>query len=871
MLPLIVTGDSGPSAPQRLLSEADHFAMLNNWPKAASRYAQAESLYIRTGDKRNALLARLGFFWATAVAGVSPAVVEEVDGYLKDSVVRNDPQLLLRALITKAVLDRNANEMTSRGSWEEILALANRTQDEGWEARAKAEIGQILYMEGDIKSAADMVRDAIMSQLFHGDFGAAVNYTAMAGGGFNEAGQPEAGLQYSNTAIRLISVVPDGGFPYLAYQGKASALFALNRAEEAESVLVEAITRAREERNQLALAQLLVVAGKGLASWDSAQAVAKLSEAAAISEAAGSHHIYVWSVYELGRVLRDTGDLDGAEAALSKAIGLLRNLEDRYHLPGDLAVYADVLARKGNIERADQAYSEVTDLIDALLVNVTRRQLKSSLIATLSEAYVGHFELAVTKLRDPVKAYRIIEEARGRSLADTLRGEYETLTASDDITAKSQQEISRIQTQLLHVTDRAGRQNLLDQLFVAEQLLSPVRQTTLALKSSGGRPQPAPLRELQSSLRSDEIVLEYVLGERQSYCLRISRDDMRLVTLPAGRKRIESLVDSYLAAVRSRQSETDISKELFAQILQPVLGAESKARLVVIPDGKLHQLPFDALRDSQGHYVLESHVVTYAPSATVLYLLRQSRSSDQQLMNLVAVGGAVYSGTVTGRTPSENAAASFFDLDAVTFPNLPGSKQEILTINKIVGGTTKLLLEADATESSFKSLPLENFRIAHLAVHGIANAQFPDRAALVLGSSASGGDDGLLQVREIRDLPLRADLVVLSACETGSGKLLGAEGIASLERAFLLAGAKAVVASLWTADDIYTVALMKRFYQHLADGSDKGLALHQAKLDLLQQFGEQALPIYWAGFTLVGEGSTPIFVNSRPTSDAARQ
>jgi CHAT domain-containing protein len=102
-------------------------------------------------------------------------------------------------------------------------------------------------------------------------------------------------------------------------------------------------------------------------------------------------------------------------------------------------------------------------------------------------------------------------------------------------------------------------------------------------------------------------------------------------------------------------------------------------------------------------------------------------------------------------------------------------------------------------------------------------------------------------------------LVILSACDGGSGKLLGQEGIASLERAFLLAGARAVIASLWTADDWYTIALMKRLYRHLVDGDDKGAALRQAKLDLLKDFGEQALPIYWAGFTLVGDGSTPIF------------
>jgi CHAT domain-containing protein len=89
--------------------------------------------------------------------------------------------------------------------------------------------------------------------------------------------------------------------------------------------------------------------------------------------------------------------------------------------------------------------------------------------------------------------------------------------------------------------------------------------------------------------------------------------------------------------------------------------------------------------------------------------------------------------------------------------------------------------------------------------------------------------------------------------------LLGEEGIASLERAFLLAGARSVIASLWTADDTYTIALMKRLYQHLVDGEDKGAALRAAKLDLLEQFHDQALPIYWAGFTLVGDSSTLIF------------
>lgn len=295
---------------------------------------------------------------------------------------------------------------------------------------------------------------------------------------------------------------------------------------------------------------------------------------------------------------------------------------------------------------------------------------------------------------------------------------------------------------------------------------------------------------------------------------------------------------------------------VFARTIPFVVLTSNEVRR--IGDGKLNLLPLDALRDSHGKYVLESHIVTYAPSATVLHLLRQNRPSEQLPMSVVGVGGAVYSGDAVDKNHAETTPADFFDLNAVTFPRLPGSKQEVQEIGRILKGPRRLLLDAAATETAFKALPLERFRIVHLAVHGIANSQFPDRAALILGTSPASPDDGLLQAREIRDLPLRADLVVLSACETGSGKLLGEEGIASLERAFLLAGAKAVVASLWTADDIYTIALMKRFYERLATGSDKGSALREAKLNVLQEFGDGSLPVYWAGFTLVGDGSSQL-------------
>ena len=862
LIPLALRSDSPVQGPLKLLVDADRFALLYNWPEAAPRYAEAESLFAQSGDANNALVARLGYIWSTADSGVSPAINREVATHLKSDLVQSDPALRLRALTAKAVLDRNTNEIAALETWEQILELARRLGDERWEGRAKAELGQILYMEGDVQAATTMLREAIVSQYLGLDFGAAIHYTAMVGNGFVEAGRPETGLEYCDTALKAAFLVGDLGFPFLAYQGKARALVALHRNTEAKEVLDEALQRARTDENYMALSQLLVVAGTAAVSHDRSAAIRYLVEATNVSQSRGFHHVFAWSSFELAKTYRDAGNLDGAELLASRTVAAMRDLEDRYHLPGHLALFADLSARKGQFARADELYSEAADLIDGLLVNVNQRQLKGSLIATLSEAYLGHFELAAAKFSDPAKAYQVIEQARGRSLADTLRGESESLAAGNETSLDAQREINRIQLALLHETNRDARQLLLDELFGVEQFLSPARRNVALLKSDTDRLKPVPLASLQRAFARDEMLIEYVIGEAQSYCLRITRDEASIVVIPAGRRRIEELIDDYLSAVRSRQEESKAGFDLFSLLLEPVLSQQSATRLIIVPDGKLNLLPFDALRDSEGRYVLESHVVTYAPSATVLYLLRETRSSDPAGREFLGVGGVVYSrpgenSRHEGVAPTSNTVADFFGLNAVAFPDLPGSTQEVIGASGIIRSTSELLLEREATEAAFKALPLSDFRIIHLAVHGVANADFPDRAALVLGSS--DGEDGLLQVREIRDLSLRADLVTLSACDTGAGKLLGQEGIASLERAFLLAGAKSVIASLWPADDTFTIALMKRMYGHLADRTDKGTALRQTKLDLLKEFGDQALPVYWAGFTLVGDGSTAVF------------
>jgi hypothetical protein len=192
---LVAARDSRLPESQRLLAAADRLAMLYNWPAAAPLYSRAESAFQQAGDRQGTIIARLGYLWATADRGVRPGVIDEVAAYLRDPLIASNPTISLRALVAKAALERNTNEIEARESWERILKIATSLNDGTWQNRAKAELGQILYMDGDVAAATSMFRDALVSQYLHLDLGAALHYTSMVGNGLVEAGRPETGLK----------------------------------------------------------------------------------------------------------------------------------------------------------------------------------------------------------------------------------------------------------------------------------------------------------------------------------------------------------------------------------------------------------------------------------------------------------------------------------------------------------------------------------------------------------------------------------------------------------------------------------------------------------------------------------------------------
>jgi CHAT domain-containing protein len=284
-----------------------------------------------------------------------------------------------------------------------------------------------------------------------------------------------------------------------------------------------------------------------------------------------------------------------------------------------------------------------------------------------------------------------------------------------------------------------------------------------------------------------------------------------------------------------------------------------KPRLVISPDGDLNNLPFEVLPDATGKPLLDSHVVSYTPNGSVLAIIRREPALALTRAALAVSASDVGNtdGAATKPAPASGVPRGIYDLDVSTLPPLPSANDEAKAVAALLGpGASVVLLGGAASEQQVKKEPLQDFDVLHFAVHGILSTKVPSRSALLL--RPGGDDDGLLQAGEILQLRLHAGLVTLSACDTGAGAIHGQDGVSSLVRPFLAAGARSVVANLWTADDQFSLALMREFYTRLAAGDDVATALRDAKRKMLAEFGPQATPKLWSGVLAYGDSAATI-------------
>jgi CHAT domain-containing protein/tetratricopeptide (TPR) repeat protein len=850
--------------PQELLAEANRLYWLNNGPKAAPLYAKAEKLFAAQGDSRNELYAKVGRLRSEAETMSFVELSRVLNEQLQNPIVRNDSRLRLWCLIAKGYTDLEIDYRASKRDWLEAQDIAKSLGEDQWVTRASGELGLIAFLEGNPGRAAKLLGGALLSTMASGDTAGQIRFLELLGRGFEEVNRHAEALKFFERAIKLADVDPDCGFPFMGYEGKARALVSLGRTEEAKAVLESALTKARSQEKRGHEAELLILLGKLEAqTGNRQQAVTYLEDAGQFATRLQYYRMEADAMFELATLYRDGGDLATADASATQGLAASQQVGDRYYVPRNLTMLADLKARRGRFAEANALYEQAEDVIEGMLVSVDEPYWNSSVAAAMSQTYLEHFEL-ITKNGDTPGAFTVLERVRGRTLAWALKDKKALPAAESEQAAMLEGDVAGLQARLMQTNSAPEREQLLDNLVEYERRLG-LAWTREDAPSQRLSVQPAALTNVENDLHPDEALLEYVLDDPTSFCITVTRRGAHVQALPLGRKEVEKLVQQFVDDVRAKGAGIEASKRLFRVLVEPIPEAKTATRFIIAPDGMLNLLPFEALRDGRGDYLLKSRVVSYVPSGTILDVLRRERKNVMAPRPFLGVGDVAYEnqGGAGRRIPTPDTIRArlvrgMADLSGMRLQDLPETREEVERIGKIVGRDAVMLLGKDATETAFKREPLDQFRVLHLAVHGFADTQYPERSALVLGTDPQSADDGLLQVREIIRLRLNAELTTLSACDTGVGKLQGQEGVSNLVEAFLAAGSKSVVASLWSADDTFASALMDRFYQRLGQGEDTSSALRNAKLDLLAKYGDQVSPFYWAAFIAVGEASTPL-------------
>jgi tetratricopeptide (TPR) repeat protein len=401
------------------LSQADHFADLYNWSRAAPLYAEAEREFRIEGNERNALYAHFGNIRAS-LALSSPASNELYLGsQLQTAWVQGDARLMMKCLIAKGYVDYQLDPLQAETDWKEVRRLARELGDRKWRARADGELAGYSFLAGDTSQAWLLMKSALTNAFVTRDWAALIQYASNIGEGLVEMDQPETGFEYCNRALKGAALISDFGFLHQAYTCKGQALVALGRRPEAQALLGDGLREAQRRSSRIGEAEILVVLGKeALSRGARSEAVSYFERATTVASAGGFNHTLAWSGFELANLYRENGQHQSALQSEVLALGAMRHLSDKYHFPLHLTLLADLKLKTGKPREAEALYDEAADDIEAMLVNAPNAVAKSSLIATMSETYVGLFRLAA-QAGNTKRGFRVIETARGRTIADS--------------------------------------------------------------------------------------------------------------------------------------------------------------------------------------------------------------------------------------------------------------------------------------------------------------------------------------------------------------------------------------------------------------------------------------------------------------------
>ena len=825
-----------PESAAGMLDRADTLSWGNRWAEARPLYKKAEAAFQQEQRFDKALYAQVSQIPADETGSVEAKIVQLSKDLTRPEAKNEDTYL--RILTIRGMLETNYDAGSARSTWQEIQRLAFKKGQVQLATRAVGEQGIAAFMLGDTTTAKKQVVRAWGLSKVERDPAATVRYASVFGAGLVQVHDYKEALTFLDQAIKLANSNAALAYPTIAVYAKIDALSGLKDYAGALALANLSLARIENTPYEEHKAQVLISRGSiyaDLGNWNAA--IADYKRAIAISIATSNHRGITDAGGKLAQALERTNDLDGALGAINTAIEANTHIPDELYLvPRNLIIKAQITERLGHSKNAEELYRESVALVDTMLTHAGTTNTQRYLLSEMSDVYSGFFTFLTSQHRYN-EALQVVERIRGRVEAEAL--EHHSSKVAHIPTIEEQQ-LTALNISLIDTDDPVKRQSLLDSIHNAELTISP---STIAQEAMT---RPVTLAALQQTLPPTTALIEYVLAEPFSHALVITNDDVAPYVLPA-KSVIEADATRYRKEIRGRKEDRALGQQLFKEILEPIGEFAHKTDLVVIPDGALHLLPISALVDENGAYVLTTHTIAVSPSSTV-YELLERRVKGREQMDMPYLGVAAW----TQEPPQKNSVIrAFMGPTRSELVPLPDSQKEVETIGNELPQPATILLGSAATETRFKEISSTSTDVVHLALHGYADLDYPDRSALAFAPEASHANDGLLQAREIRDLKLNVKLVTLSACDTGVGPV-GEAGVANLVNAFIEAGADSVVSTLWELEDHTTEHMMAAFYGQLATGARKVDALRSAQLELLNG---GLSPYFWASFQVVGDAN----------------
>jgi len=745
-------------------------------------------------------------------------------------------------------------------SFEKALAIDETRQDkEGIPARLN-NIARVYRVRGNYAAALEYYQKALaLAEAVESKNGIATILFNI-GSLYHRQGDYDQALEYYQKALplrqelgnrsRTAGVLDSMGF---AYSSRNEYPLATEYLEKSLAMSESAGDKAESAR---ALNNLgLVHQAQGL----SAEAMEDYEKSLAMRESMGNRSGVALTLTNIAGSYKSRGlDAEALDAA-SRAADLAQQIGDAEALAKAQFAAGEAYRGLHNADQARAAFEKSIAAIETLRSNSAGgEEEQQRFFESRIHPYHAMIDLLISEGR-VAEAFNFAERARARVLLDVLESGRVDITKA--MTAAEQNDERRLNAALVSlnaqiIRESAARQpderrlsTLKAQLEKARLDLTAFQSTLYAahpeLRTQRGEAAILSLQDAADLVSPTRALLEYVVTDQRTYLFVITKKtgkteaEIHAYTLPVKRDQLTSQVEGYREQLASRNLGFRASaKRLYATLLQPAQAQlRGKSSFVISPDHKLWDLPFQALIGPDGRFVIEAGDVSYTPSLTVLNAMerqRAARTAGDLPYRLLAVGNPLI--------PKQRGI----------YDPLPEAEEEVRALGQVYGAAhSRVYVGATAREDRVKS-EASQARVLHFATHGVLDNVSPMYSHLLL-SPGDANNDGLLEAREIMQMDLKADLAVLSACETARGRFGAGEGMIGLTWALFVAGVPSTVVSQWKVESASTRDLMLHFHRGLKSSRwSKAESLRQAALKLMHS-SETSHPFYWAGFVLIGD------------------